>query len=82
MVQEEVQAAYTALQVAEDRSASLQTQLEAASLEASAAANKKVSSNTVSWHFQIWQILLGHMAAQLLPLFHSLLLRKFDSVWL
>ena len=41
--QEELQAAYTALQVAEDRSALLQRQLKAAPAEAAAAANEKVS---------------------------------------
>lgn len=43
LLQEETQAAYTALQVAEDRAASLQTQLEAAPLEAEAAATRKAS---------------------------------------
>ena len=48
LVQEEVQAAYTALQVAEGRSASLQTQLEAAPIEAAAAADQKVSSKSIA----------------------------------
>lgn len=45
MLQDEAQAAYTALQVAEDRVTSLETQLEAAPLEAAAAANHKASNS-------------------------------------
>lgn len=49
MLQEEAQAAYTALQVAEDRATSLQTQLEAAPLEAAAAANHKACNSFYAW---------------------------------
>ena len=44
VLQEETQAAYTALQVAADRAATLHTQLEAAPREAAAAANQRVSA--------------------------------------
>lgn len=49
-LQEETQAAYEALQVAEDRAASLQTQLEAAPLEAEAAATRKASKTLCCIH--------------------------------
>jgi hypothetical protein len=43
VVQAEVQAAYAALQAADERAASLNAQLEAAPIEAAAAANEKAS---------------------------------------
>ncbi len=43
MVQAELQAAYTALQAADERAVSLNAQLEAAPIEAAAAANEKAS---------------------------------------
>lgn len=48
-LQEETQAAYTALQVAEDRAASLQTQLEAAAVQAAAATNHKAGNSFCVW---------------------------------
>ena len=43
VVQAELQAAYAALQAADERAAALKAQLEAAPIEAAAAANEKAS---------------------------------------
>ena len=43
VVQAELQAAYAALQAADERASSLEAQLEAAPIEAAAAANEKAS---------------------------------------